>query len=138
MIFFELEDLEGGVEVVCFPRTVAEVGPLVREDVILVVSGRLDHRGDDVKVVAAAITEPDLRPDGALRIKVAASALSQTLITRLKAVLHNHPGGAPVFLHMTNESGDMKILRLGDDFRVEPRSALYAELKELLGSRALA
>jgi DNA polymerase-3 subunit alpha len=138
MIFFELEDLEGGVEVICFPRTVAEVGPLVREDAILVVSGRLDHRGDDVKVVAATINEPDLRPDGALRIKVAAAALSQTLITKLKAVLHNHPGAAPVFLHMTNETGEMKVLRLGDDFRVEPRSALYAELKELLGGRALA
>jgi DNA polymerase-3 subunit alpha len=138
MIFFEFEDLEGGVEVICFPRTVAEVGPLVREDAILVVSGRLDHRGDDVKVVAATITEPDLRPDGALRIKVAAAALSQSLITKLKGVLHNHPGGAPVFLHMTNESGEMKVLRLGDEFRVEPRSALYAELKELLGGRALA
>jgi hypothetical protein len=32
----------------------------------------------------------------------------------------------------------MKVLRLGDEFRVEPRSALYAELKELLGGRALA
>ena len=138
MIFFELEDLEGGVEVICFPRTVAEVGPLVREDAILVVTGRLDHRGDDVKVVAATIQEPDLRPDGALRIKVAAAALSQTLITKLKGVLHNHPGAAPVFLHMTNETGEMKVLRLGDEFRVEPRSALYAELKELLGGRALA
>ncbi|MGI9649473.1 MAG: DNA polymerase III subunit alpha [Acidimicrobiia bacterium] len=138
MIFFELEDLEGGVEVICFTRTVAEVGPLVREDAILVVTGRLDHRGDDVKVVASTITEPDLRPDGALRIKVAATAMSQALVTRLKSVLHNHPGGAPVFLHMTNESGEMKVLRLGDDFRVEPRSALYAELKELLGARALA
>jgi DNA polymerase-3 subunit alpha len=138
MIFFELEDLEGGVEVICFPRTVAEVGPLIREDAILVVTGRLDHRGDDVKVVAARVTEPDLRPDGALRIKVAAAALSQSLINRLKAVLHNHPGAAPVFLHMTNEAGEMKVLRLGDDFRVEPRSALYAELKELLGGRALA
>jgi len=138
MIFFELEDLEGGVEVICFPRTVAEVGPLVREDAILVVSGRLDHRGDDVKVVAATINEPDLRPDGALRIKVAAAALSQTLITKLKAVLHNHPGAAPVFLHMTSETGELKVIRLGDDFRVEPRSALYAELKELLGGRALA
>jgi DNA polymerase-3 subunit alpha len=138
MIFFELEDLEGGVEVICFTRTVAEVGPLVREDAILVVTGRLDHRGDDVKVVAATITEPDLRPDGALRIKVAATAMSQALVTRLKSVLHNHPGAAPVFLHMTNESGEMKVLRLGDEFRVEPRSALYAELKELLGARALA
>ena len=138
MIFFELEDLEGGIEVICFPRTVAEVGPLVREDAILVVTGRLDHRGDDAKLVAQAISEPDLRPDGSLRIKVAAAAMSQALVTRLKAVLHNHPGSAPVFLHMTSEGGDMKVLRLGDEFRVEPRSALYAELKELLGARALA
>ena len=138
MLFFELEDLEGGIEVICFPRTVAEVGPIVREDTILLVTGRLDHRGDDAKLVAAVIREPDLRPDGSLRIKVAAAAMSQTLVTRLKRVLHNHPGGAPVFLHMTSESGDMKVLRLGDEFRVEPRSALYAELKELLGARALA
>ena len=89
-------------------------------------------------MVASTITEPDLRPDGALRIKVAATAMSQALVTRLKSVLHNHPGAAPVFLHMTNESGEMKVLRLGDEFRVEPRSALYAELKELLGARALA
>ena len=137
MIFFDLEDLEGSVEVICFPRTVAEVGPLVREDAILVVSGRLDHRGDDVKLVAASISEPDLRPDGAVRVKVAATAMSQSLVTRLKSILHNHPGQAPVFLHMANETGEMKVLRLGDDFRVEARSALYAELKELLGPSAL-
>ena len=138
MIFFELDDLEGSVEVICWPRTVAEVGPLVREDTILVVSGRVDNRGDDVKVIATTLSEPDLRPDGALRIKVAAAALSQALVTRLKGVLDNHPGSAPVFLHMANESGEMKVLRLGDEHRVEPRSALYAELKELLGSKALA
>ncbi|MDH3606124.1 MAG: DNA polymerase III subunit alpha [Acidimicrobiia bacterium] len=138
MVFFDLEDLEGSVEVICFPRTVAEVGPLVREDSILVVSGRLDHRGDDVKLVAVKIFEPDLRPDGAVRVKVAATAMSQTLVTKLKSILHNHPGRAPVFLHMANESGEMKVLRLGEEFRVEARSALYAELKELLGPSALA
>ena len=138
MIFFELEDLESSVEVILFPRTVAEVGPLVREDAILTVNGRLDHRGDEVKVVATSLAEPDLRPDEALRVRVPAAALSQTMVTKLKAVLVNHPGAAPVFLHMTNEKGEVKVLRLGEEFRVEPRSALYAELKELLGAKALA
>ena len=137
MIFFELEDLEASVEVILFPRTVAEVGPVVREDAILIVNGRLDHRGDEVKVVAARLAEPDLRTDEALKVRVPAAVLSQTMVNKLKAVLANHPGAAPVFLHMTNEKGETKVLRLGEEFRVEPRSALYAELKELLGAKAL-
>ena len=137
MLFFDLEDLEGSVEVVCFPRTVAQSGPLVREDAILVVSGRLDHRGDSVKAVAQEITEPDLTGTDSVRVQVPAAALSQATVKRLKMVLGNHPGGAPVFLHMVADGGETKVVRLGDDYRVEPRSALYAELKELLGTRAL-
>ncbi len=47
MYFFNFEDLQGSVEVVCFPRTVAEFGPMIREDAVLVITGRVDHRGDD-------------------------------------------------------------------------------------------
>jgi DNA polymerase-3 subunit alpha len=137
MIFFELEDLEGAVEVILFPKTVAEVGPLAREDALLVVGGRLDHRGDDIKLVASELREPDLAPDDALRVKVAAASLSQKLVEQLKRVLTHHPGAAPVFLHMVNDAGDVRVLRLGDEYRVEPRTSLYAELKELLGGRAL-
>ena len=137
MVFFELEDLEGAVEVICFPKMVAEIGPLVRADAILVVRGRLDHRGDSVKVVSQEIFEPNLSEDSVVRVQVAATRLSKTLVADLKGVLANHPGTAPVFLHMTNDGSAPKVLRLGDEFAVEPRSALYAELKELLGSRAL-
>jgi hypothetical protein len=34
-------------------------------------------------------------------------------------------------------SGTEKVIRLGDEHRVEPRSALYAELRELLGPSAV-
>ena len=63
MMFFNLEDLEGGVEVVAFPRTVAASGALIQEDAILLVAGRLDHRGDDIKMRASTITEPDLESE---------------------------------------------------------------------------
>jgi len=61
MLFFQLEDLEGSVEVIVFPKTVHEFGPLVVEDAVLVVTGHLDHRGDDVKVVAREIKELAVR-----------------------------------------------------------------------------
>ncbi len=136
MVFFNLEDLEASVEVVAFPRTVAASGPLIREDAILLVSGRLDHRGDDVKVRASEIREPDLHVDRELRLEIPATQLSAGTVERLKEILVNHPGSAPVYLCMTSESGQ-KVLRLGEEHRVELRSALYAELRELLGARAL-
>ncbi len=136
MIFFQLEDLAGSVEVMCFPRTVAEFGPLVREDAVLLVTGSLDHKGDEVKIRAQSLQEPQLRLDDTVRVQVPAMLLSADKVQRLKDVLSNHPGTAPVLLHMTTDQGH-KVLKLGDQHRVEPRSALYAELRELFGQRAV-
>ncbi len=136
MVFFDLEDLEGAVEVMCFPRTVAEYGPLVREDAILVVTGSLDHRGDSVKIRAKTLREIDLTIDETVRLEVSAQLLSPENVQRLKEVLTNHPGKAPVVLHMTTSDGH-KVLRLDDNHRVEPRSALYAEIRELFGQRSV-
>jgi DNA polymerase-3 subunit alpha len=136
MNFFVFEDLQGSTEVVCFPRTVAEYGPLIREDAVVIVTGRVDNRGDSVKLIAQEIREPDLSEDAMVRLKVPASRLSRNMVDRLKTALLNHPGTAPVYLHMLGESGE-KVVRLGDEHRVEPRTALFAELRELLGPSAI-
>ena len=136
MLFFQLEDLEGSVECIAFPKTVHEFGPLIVEDAVLVVSGNLDHRGDDVKVVAREIKELEIRDDSTVRLTVQAARLTPEVVASLKGILSNHPGSAAVFLHMT-DNGDTKVLRLGDALKVEPRSALFAELKELLGPKAI-
>jgi DNA polymerase-3 subunit alpha len=136
MLFFNLEDLEGSVEVLCYPRTVAEAGQLVQDDAILVVEGRLDHRGEDIKVIARSLRELAIRTDDSLRLEVPVKRMSADIVSRLKGILINHPGTAPVMLHMVNGPSH-KVLRLSDEFRVELRSALYAELRELLGPRAV-
>jgi DNA polymerase-3 subunit alpha len=136
MYFFVFEDLQGSVEVVCFPRTVAEYGPFVREDAVLVVTGRLDHRGDDVKVIAKEIREPTLAEQDVVRLRLPANRLSRATVERLRGVLANHPGSAGVYVHMTSSNGE-KVLKLGVEHRVEPRSALFAELRELLGPSAI-
>ena len=133
---FELEDLEGSVEVVAFPKVVMAAGPMIREDAVLVVTGHLDHRGDDIKLIAREILEPELRSDLSVRLKVPANQISPDLVSRLQEILSNHPGVAPVYLEMMSDS-DPKVWKLSDEYRVEPRSALYAELRELLGTRAV-
>ncbi|MGH8945825.1 MAG: OB-fold nucleic acid binding domain-containing protein, partial [Acidimicrobiia bacterium] len=136
MLFFQLEDLEGSVECIAFPRTVHDYGPLITEDAVVVVSGHLDHRGDDVKVVAREIKELPVRVDSMVRLAVPAARLTPEVVGTLKGILANHPGPASVFLEMTDDAST-KILKLSDAHKVEPRSALFAELKELLGPRAI-
>lgn len=136
MVFFELEDLEGSVEAIAFPKAVMAAGPMIREDAVLVVSGHLDHRGDDIKVIVREVIEPELRSDESVRLKVPAVQLSPDLVSRLREIIANHPGPAPVYIEMTSDD-DSKVWKLSDEYRVEPRSALYAELRELLGSRAV-
>ncbi len=136
MLFFQLEDLERSVEVICFPKTVHDYGPLVVEDAVLVISGTLDHRGDEVKVIGRDLKELVIRDDSTVRLAVNASRLTPEVVTRLKSILRNHPGASTVFLNLSDQ-GDTKVLKLGNDHRVEPRSALFAELKELLGPSSI-
>ena len=136
MLFFQLEDLEGSVECIAFPKTVHDYGPLIVEDAILVISGHLDHRGDDVKVVARELKELEIRDDSTIRLTIPAGRLTPETVNSLKTILKNHPGSASVYLHMTDD-GDTKVLKLSDAHKVEPRSALFAELKELLGPKAI-
>jgi DNA polymerase III subunit alpha len=136
MVIFQLEDLEGSVECIAFPKTVHDYGPLIVDDAMLIVSGHLDHRGDDVKVIVREVRELDVRDDSSVRLASPASRLTPQVVGRLRSILANHPGTAPVFLHLT-DNGDTKVLRFSDEHRVEPRSALFAELKELLGPKAI-
>jgi DNA polymerase-3 subunit alpha len=136
MLFFTFEDLQGSTEVVCFPRTVAEYGPFIRDDAVLLVTGRVDHRGDEVKFIGLELHEPNLDAGDLVRLRVPATRLSQGMVDRLRGVLSNHPGSTPVYLHMVADAGE-KVIRLGDDHRVEARSALFAELRELLGPSAV-
>jgi DNA polymerase III subunit alpha len=90
-----------------------------------------------VKVIARELHVMEVRDVSTLRLSVPAAKLSADLVVRLKTVLANHPGQASVILEMANGER-RKVLKLSDEFRVELRSALYAELRELLGPSAVA
>lgn len=47
MAFVDLEDIYGSIEVIVFPKTLAENSPLLIEGAAVVVSGRLDIREDE-------------------------------------------------------------------------------------------
>ncbi|MDQ3492367.1 MAG: DNA polymerase III subunit alpha, partial [Chloroflexota bacterium] len=50
-----LEDLQGSLEVVVFPKVFEETGPTWAEDAILLVAGRVDHKGDETVLLADSV-----------------------------------------------------------------------------------
>jgi DNA polymerase-3 subunit alpha len=135
MAVFVLEDLQTSIEVMVFPRTMADIGHVLADDAVLVVKGRVDKRDDQPKFIAMDVEVFEGVTDGAppLRVKVSPTRLSQDIVDELKATLTRFPGEAQVFLHL----GDDKVLRLPDQFCVDTAGGLIGELRVLLGPAAI-
>jgi DNA polymerase-3 subunit alpha len=135
MAVFTLEDLQTSIEVMVFPKTMADIGHLLADDAVLIVKGRVDKRDDQPKFIAMDVEVFEGITDGAppLRLKVSAHRLDERTVAELKALLERFPGDSQVFLHLT----DSKILRLPDQFCVDATGGLVGELRVLLGPGAI-
>ena len=134
-----VEDLEGSVDVMVFPQTYQSVSTLLVEDSVILVRGRADRSDDDgLRVVALEITAPDIAEaiSGPVRLTIAANRCIPPLVEQLKEVLAIHPGTTEVHLHLTGGTSTT-VLRLDDRLRVTPSSALFGDLKALLGPSCL-
>jgi DNA polymerase III subunit alpha len=58
-----LEDLQGTLEVVVFPRTYEQTAGTWREGAILLVAGRVDHRGEEASLLADGVWDWDVVAD---------------------------------------------------------------------------
>ena len=134
MATFVLEDLRASIEVFVFPKAMQEVGPVLADDAVCVIRGRVDTRDDQVKLVCMEAHRPELPVDGAaeLRVQLPLGALTEPVVDRLKGLLAEHPGGEPVFLHV-----GQTVLRLPAEFNVDSRRGLLGELRVLLGPNAI-
>ena len=63
MAVVTLEDLQGTLEVVVFPRTYEQTIGTWREGAILLVAGRVDHRGEEASLLADAVWDWDTVAD---------------------------------------------------------------------------
>ena len=59
MAIVTMEDLQGTVEVVVFPRLFEQTGSAWREGEILLVAGRVDHKGEEISLLADLVVEWD-------------------------------------------------------------------------------
>ena len=134
MAVFQLEDLRGSLEVMVFPKTMAEHGHKLEDDAIVIIRGRVDRKEDTVRVMAMEVErfEPVAESPSVL-IDLTRSAVNDDLLHKLKGVLADHPGESEVVLQLSQR----QKVRLADDLSVDASNGLVAELRVLLGSNAV-
>ena len=136
MAVFTLEDLGSAVEVMVFPRTMTEHGHKLEDDAVVVVKARVDTRDDAPKLIAQAVDVVEVAEGPVaepLRVRVPPALLSEATVGRLKDVLGDHPGDAPVLLHL----GERQVVRLPEQWNVDTTNGLLGRLREALGPGAI-
>ncbi len=136
MAVFELEDLESSIEVMVFPRTMTEHGHKLEDDAVISLFAKLDVREDRPKLIARDLDVIQLEEVGSappVRVRVSPASVTEDAIDRLHELLGAHPGDAQVYIHM--DGG--QVVRLPDEFRVDARNGLVAELRVLLGPESV-
>ena len=117
MATFMLEDLQGAIEVTVFPKTLEKYGHQLADDMLISVRGRMVAR-DETKVGFMAteiiVLEGLRSSQDSLHLRFSAQAITETLISDLQAVLKEHPGDSPVFLHLSDD----KAVSLGAEYTV--------------------
>jgi DNA polymerase III subunit alpha len=135
MATFVLEDIASSIEIMVFPKTMAQYNELLAPDAIVTVKGRVDAREDTPKLIALEITRPELHLDSGppVRLRVKANALTNERVAKLKEILAAHPGDSPVFVHLVGAEKET-ILQLGDEFSCNGVNGMFAELRILFGA----
>jgi DNA polymerase-3 subunit alpha len=134
MAIFVLEDLQAAIEVMVFPRTMADFGPLLLEDAVVAVKGRLDTREEPAKIICMEVVAIELATGGdpPLRLRLPPRALDERAVDALKQLLSAHPGEAPVYVRV-----DDRQVRLPAEFSVDQSNGLRGELLARFGAAVI-
>ncbi|SVD81180.1 uncharacterized protein METZ01_LOCUS434034, partial [marine metagenome] len=119
MATFDLEDLTSSIEVMVFPKSMTKHGHKLLDDSVLLVKGRLDSREDSPKLICSEletfeISSADLGQS--IQVALPLEKVDEITVFEIKKLLSNYPGDVNVFFRL----GDRQLLRLSDDFSVDP------------------
>jgi DNA polymerase-3 subunit alpha len=135
---FDLEDMQGAIRCILWPRGFADHGEKVQPDAVVLAKGKIDRRGggDEANLIVdelIPIDDLDNRYTHGMRIRLQQDHHDQETITRLKEILRGYPGQQELLFSMQMTSGDTVHLK-SDKFRIQVTPEMRSRIDDLLGS----
>jgi len=107
-----LEDFNGSIELVIFPKVYAKVEPWLTEEAVLGFTGKVEVADEKAKFLVDDILDPgSLAQVRALTVHVRLKPKDwqESEITRIRDTFLDHQGNSPLILHLTNGTKTAKI-----------------------------
>ena len=131
MLFAELEDFSGKIEVTVFPRVFYAHVSALEPDAIIVVEGRVDTTGEEPKLLAEEIWRMNEYRSSFYLIPQT-NVDRRTLWTAMQEIFAAHPGDHPVYVQ-----SEGRWRRLGETYWIDGSEEAQSALTRLMGESAV-
>ncbi|HUU22114.1 MAG TPA: DNA polymerase III subunit alpha [Phycisphaerae bacterium] len=138
MAMLTVEDLTGKCDAVMFSDAYEQYGPLLVENRIVFLSGRVDRRRERANIVVDEVIPIDKAIEelaGAVLLRLGAAGARRDTLEAVHGLLARHRGTCPVYIQLTpsGRSDVRATIRADRQCGVSPTRGLVAELVALLG-----
>jgi DNA polymerase III subunit alpha len=137
MAILKLEDLDGAVEVLVFPRTFSKVSRYILPNAIVHIRGTLNLTEDTPKVIVEDLFPFEEIYKLITAMSINLSGIKENIFETLKTLLTAHKGNIPIYLRLDTPAKSRVQIVVGENLYVLPSEKLIQELDELLGEDRL-
>ena len=150
MAFINLEDLEGSIEAIIFPKVFDKSKDIILKDAIVVIEGSLDSAEGKVKLIAKNIsllkrykntkkksieTKKATKEDKnrKLHIEIDCEKNQSQILLELKNILMKHPGKTQIILHFKRNEKSITH-RIDSKFAIKLTNEFMREIENIIGN----
>ena len=134
---FQIEDLEGSIEVLAWPEVVRKSGGHVSNGAILMVTGVLQNQEEGRPTLIARdmmpLEDARVRLTRAVHLNITTAGAEPGMLDTLRKISVLSPGEAALYLHFKTMHHGEAILEASQSLKVSPTRELIEQLKGLLG-----
>ena len=137
MAILKLEDLDGSVEVLVFPRAYAKIGSYIQPNTIVHIRGIVDLKEETPKIIVEDLFPFEEIYKLITAMSINLSGVRENIFESLKTLLGDYRGNIPVYLRLDTPAKSRVQLIVGENLYVSPNEKLIQDLDELLGEERL-
>ncbi|MHC4486776.1 MAG: DNA polymerase III subunit alpha, partial [Planctomycetota bacterium] len=135
MAVFNLEDLQGQVEVVMFPDVLNRFNDSLVQDTVVFVKGKVDYRRESPNILAIELVTLDQVREklaAKVRIRLDAKDVTKEKVAMIKSICQHHRGKSPVYVAVNTNKG--RVYTTADkELSVNPDLDFCRKMKQLVG-----
>ncbi len=133
---FQLEDMEGQIDVLVFPKTYQKCEKELQPDLAAMVFGRYESEEDRLRLIADDVCPLDRlseRKVDAIQVRVDAAMLDEELIAGMVKACDSHRGDVQVYFEVARP-GNYRMIALAESaLRVRPTREFTQKMERLIG-----